>query len=113
MAQENQEQIIIEKAMRDASFRQRLLSDPRRALQEEFGITAPADVHIHVHEETPRDVHIVIPPAESGGMRELSDADLESAVGGMMISGNDKTNCCTCGASTAQTFSSWQKGCGC
>ncbi|HEU5374625.1 MAG TPA: NHLP leader peptide family RiPP precursor [Ktedonobacteraceae bacterium] len=120
MSQDNQkfDQAIIDKAMRDEAFRQRLLRDPRGALQDAFGAFIPASVTIHVHEETASDVHIVIPGAKGaygasqGNVQELSDADLEVAVGGMMASGG-KTGCCTCGRSTAQSFSSVQKGCGC
>jgi hypothetical protein len=119
MSQDNQkfDQAIIEKAMRDEAFRQRLLRDPKGALQEAFGAIIPASMTIHVHEETVSDVHIVIPGAKGaygasqGSAQELSDADLEMAVGGMMRSGG--TGCCTCGRSTAQSFTSIQKGCGC
>lgn len=120
MSQDNRklDQAITDKAMRDEAFRQRLLRDPKGALQEAFGATIPAGMTIHVHEETASDVHIVIPGAKGaygasqGGVQELSDADLEVAVGGMMRRGNG-TGCCTCGSSTAQSFSSLQKGCGC
>lgn len=120
MSQHNRQfdQAIIDKAMRDEAFRQRLLRDPRGALKDAFGATIPPGVTIHVHEETTSDVHIVIPGAKGaygasqGNAQELSDADLEVAVGGMMRRGGG-TGCCTCGSSTAQSFSSIQKGCGC
>src|SRR5579883_380921 len=103
MSQDNRkfDQAIIDKAMRDEAFRQRLLSDPRGALQEAFGATIPPGVTIHIHEETASDVHIVIPGAKGaygasqGKARELSDADLEVAVGGMMRDRGDITGCCT------------------
>jgi hypothetical protein len=83
MGQDFQEQDpVVAKAMRDASFRQRLLSDPKATLQAEFGASIPPGVTIHIHEETPTDVHIVIPAETPGGMNDLSDADLEQAVGG-------------------------------
>ncbi|GHO84957.1 NHLP leader peptide family RiPP precursor [Dictyobacter formicarum] len=115
MSQHNQvDKQIIDKAMRDASFRQRLLNDPKRALKEAFGIDVPAGTNIHVHEESAHDIHLTIPAAQPKGGRELSEAELTSAVGGMYKSDPDGiSKCCTCGASTAQTFKSFQKGCGC
>lgn len=120
MSQENRQldQAIIDRAMRDEAFRQRLLRDPKGALQAAFGAVIPPGVTIHVHEETPQNVHIVIPGASGGygavqkNVQELSDADLEVAVGGMMIR-DGRTGCCTCGMSTSQSLSSIQKGCGC
>lgn len=121
MSQNNRQfdQAIIDKAMRDEAFRQRLLRDPRGALQDAFGASIPAGMTIHVHEESASDVHIVIPGAQGaygasqGNVQELSDAALEVAVGGMRKGGAGGTGCCTCGSSTAQSFSSVQKGCGC
>ena len=105
VAQNSQEQDpIVAKAVRDAAFRQRLLSNPKAALQAEFGSALPPEVNIHIHVETPTDVHIVI-PGEAPGVTELSDADLEQAVGGMMC----KYTCCTCGASTHQTIVPWDR----
>lgn len=101
MAQDPQQQDpIVAKAMRDPAFRQRLLSDPKATLQAEFGVPVSSEVTIHIHQETPNDIHIVIPGEAPGGVSELSDADLELAVGGMM----PRTNTCTCGSSTNQTL---------
>ena len=114
MTQEYQEQDpIVAKAARDSVFRQRLLSDPKAALQAEFGATVSPEVTIHIHVETPTDIHIVIPGEAPGGMSELTDADLAMAVGGRLPEERQGTGCCTCGYSTAQTFKSYQSGCGC
>ncbi|HEY7349301.1 MAG TPA: NHLP leader peptide family RiPP precursor [Ktedonobacterales bacterium] len=108
MAQEHQQQDpIVAKAMRDTTFRQRLLSDPKAALQAEFGATVPPGVNIHIHQETPTDIHIVIPGEAQVGMSDLSDAELEQAVGGRPRDGVGG-GCCTCGASTHQTLSTLQ-----
>jgi len=109
MAQEHREQDpITAKAMRDEAFRQRLLRDPKAALQE-VGATVPPGITVHVHEETDTDLHIIIPGAAPGGMRELSEADLATVAGGRA----SRTDSCTCGSSTNQTVSSLQIGCGC
>jgi hypothetical protein len=101
---------LIAKVMRDESFRKRLLAVPKSALQE-IGVTFPPGVAVHVHEETPNDVHIVVPAAASYGGPELSEEALAQVAGGLYSV--KRTGCCTCGASTSQTASSLQNGCGC
>ncbi len=114
MSQQNQmEKQIIDRAMRDGSFRQCLLQDPKRALKDAFNIDVPSGTNIHIHEESAHDIHLTIPAAPQQGARELSEDELTSAVGGMRPNNPDISKCCTCGAYTAQTMKSFQKGCGC
>lgn len=70
---------LCERARRDEGFRQLLKSDPRAAIREELGVTPPATLTIHVHENTPDTVHLVLPAPEHG--RELSSKELASVVG--------------------------------
>jgi hypothetical protein len=65
-----------ERAARDEAFRRDLLADPNAVLQRELGITVPEGVAIHVHEETPTDFHVVLPPATAGVPVQLSEADV-------------------------------------
>jgi hypothetical protein len=83
MSQKNpiQEQIIA-KAMKEESFRQELLSNPKAAIERELGITVPPGVTIAVHQDTPTTLHLVLPMREPSPMWELSDAELEKATGG-------------------------------
>jgi hypothetical protein len=77
-----QEQIIT-KAMKDETFRQRLLSNPRETLERELGITLPRGVGVQVHENTPTIRHLVLPMKPPVGEAvELSDAQLEQVAGG-------------------------------
>jgi len=77
-----QEQIVA-KATQDEAFRQELLSNPKAAVERGLGITFPQGTNIRVYEDTPDIVHIVLPmKVQSGEPRELSDAELEQAVGG-------------------------------
>jgi len=77
-----QEQIVA-RAMKDEAFRQELRSNPKAAVERGLGITLPRGTNIQVHEDTPDTVHIVLPMrVQSGEPRELSDAELEQAVGG-------------------------------
>jgi hypothetical protein len=83
MSQQNpiQEQIIA-KAMKEETFRQELLSDPKAAIERELGISIQEDLTIAVHENTPTTLHLVLPAKVQ--MREMSDAELEQTTGGGM-----------------------------
>jgi hypothetical protein len=77
------QQQIMCRARDDEAFRQEMLSHPRAALFRHLGISLPAGVQLHVHEDTARDVHLVLPAQEgAGGLQDLSDAELEQVSGG-------------------------------
>ena len=67
---------IIDKAVNDPGYRERLLSDPNAAVGEELGVPIPDSLTIHVHEEGAEDAHIVLPPSS-----RLSEAELGTAAG--------------------------------
>jgi hypothetical protein len=75
---------IIEKSMKDASFRQRLLADPGAALERELGMLLPDGVEVRTLEETAKTIYLVLPPGGSGDVQthELSDLELETVAGG-------------------------------
>jgi len=72
------EQRIRERAASDASYREQLIADPRKALAAELDVAIPQEITVHVHEETMSEVHLVLPPTT----QDLSDADLEMVSGG-------------------------------
>ena len=77
------EQQIIEKAMKDDSFRKHLLEDPKTAFEQESGITLPASFKITVLQEDQNNVYLILPPLHSGaGQDELTEAELASVAGG-------------------------------
>jgi len=82
------EQRIIQRSLEDDAFRQRLLEDPKAAIEQELGTRLPAGVEIRAVEETPETVHLVLPgrptDVEPG---ELSDRELESVAGGEGLGG--------------------------
>ena len=79
-----QEQIIA-RAMKEETFGQELLSNPKAAIERELGISVPPGVTITVHQDTPTTLHLVLPMRASGeGGEELSDAELERAAGGAL-----------------------------
>lgn len=74
---------IVARAMKEETFRQELLSNPKAAIVRELGFTFSPDVTIQVHEDTPTTAHLVLPMRALGkGGEELSDAELEQATGG-------------------------------
>jgi hypothetical protein len=78
------ERRLIERSLKDESFRQKLLADPRAALEQELGRGLPEGVKVRVVEETPDTIYLVLPRTsalgEGGG--DLSDEALEAVSGG-------------------------------
>ena len=68
---------IRERAASDAAFRSQLLSDPSAAVSALLDMPVPQNVTITVHEESPTDIHLVIPASVN-----LNDADLQLVAGG-------------------------------
>jgi len=52
---------LIKKSWEDSAFRRKLLASPKEAMEEAFGLIIPPDVTVHVHEETDRVIHLVLP----------------------------------------------------
>ena len=74
----NLEQRIIEMAMKDDGFKEKLKSDPRSAIEEALGIKFPEDMNFHVNEESETDIHITL-PSQAG---ELSEEEMSGISGG-------------------------------
>ena len=77
------EQLLIEKAMKDESFRKQLIENAATAIEAETGMKIPETVNIKVLEEDPKTVYLVLPqlPSQNGEI-ELSEADLQRVAGG-------------------------------
>ena len=78
------ERRLIERSLQDESFRQRLLQDPRAAVEEELGTRLPEGVRVTAVEESAQTIDLVLPSASPLGEEgsELSDQDLEAVAGG-------------------------------
>ncbi|WP_445321980.1 NHLP leader peptide family RiPP precursor [Paenibacillus sp. FSL M7-0420] len=56
---------VIQKAWEDPAFKQRLLADPKAALQEVLGINLPDNITLKTVEEGSNEFYLVIPPSPS------------------------------------------------
>ena len=92
------EQRLIEKSIQDESFRQKLIEDPKGAVEQELGTRLPEGVRVVAVEETQDTIYLVLPgtPMAGRGGVELSDQQLESVSGGGSTS-NPPWGAMTCG----------------
>ncbi len=83
------ERRLIEKSIEDESFRQRLLEDPKAAVEQELGTQLPEGVRVVAVEETPDTIYLVLPSTPMAGAEggELSDQQLEAVAGGWDMGG--------------------------
>jgi Nitrile hydratase, alpha chain len=77
------ERRIVQRSLQDDALRQRLLADPRAAVEEELGTRLPEEVRVVAVEETADTIYLVLPSASAAGEGgELSDQELEAVAGG-------------------------------
>ena len=82
------EQKLIEKAMKDESFRKQLIENPGAAIEDETGMKMPEAMKIIVLEEDPQTVYLVLPQGYSQDTEmELSETELEDIAGGSITTG--------------------------
>jgi Nitrile hydratase, alpha chain len=82
------ERRIIQRSLEDDAFRQRLIEDPKGAVEDELGSRLPEEVRVVAVEETQDTIYLVLPSTPMAG-GELSDQELGSVAGG----GWDDTEC--------------------
>jgi hypothetical protein len=70
---------LIARAWQDEGFKQSLMSDPKAAIRQEFGIAIPPHVQVQVLEETPERLYLTLPRNRT----ELSDEELDAVAGGL------------------------------
>jgi hypothetical protein len=80
MTQETIQEQVIARALKDPSFRQALLSNPRAVLAEQYHVHLPEGVAVCVLEEAPNTLTLVLPAREEAVV-ELTDAELLGASG--------------------------------
>jgi len=72
------------RAIKDAAFRQALISDPKAVLAREYQVQMAESVTLRVVEDTSTLHTLVLPPLEIA-MQELTDADLEVVAGAVEV----------------------------
>jgi hypothetical protein len=82
MTRETIQERVIARALKDPSFRQALLNDPRAVLAREYQVYLPEHLTVRVLEEAHNTFTLVLPAQEEAVM-ELTDADLQAASGGV------------------------------
>ena len=78
------ERRLIEKSVEDEDFRQRLIEDPKGAVEQELGSRLPEGVRVETVEETADTIYLVLPSTSMAGGEggELSDQELQAVSGG-------------------------------
>ena len=77
------ERTLVQRSMGDEDFRQRLLDDPKGAVEQELGSRLPEGVEVRAVEESAQIIYLVLPSASPLGQGgELSDQELDEVAGG-------------------------------
>jgi hypothetical protein len=77
------ERTLVQRSLQDDSFRQRLLADPKAAVEQELESRLSEDVEVRVVEESPQSIYLVLPVRSADfQIGELSDQELEEVAGG-------------------------------
>ena len=77
------ERTLVQRSMEDEDFRQRLLDDPKGAVEQELGSSLPEGVEVRAVEESAQIIYLVLPSASPLGQGgELSDQELDEVAGG-------------------------------
>ena len=83
-ARAEMERRIVQRSIEDDAFRQRLIEDPKGAVEQELGTQLPEEVRVVTVEESADTIYLVLPSTSMAGAAggELSDRELESVAGG-------------------------------
>jgi Nitrile hydratase, alpha chain len=77
------ERRLVQRSLEDEDFRQRLLDDPKAAVEQELETQLPEGAEVRVVEESADTIYLVLPSASAVGEGgELSDEELEVVAGG-------------------------------
>jgi hypothetical protein len=77
------ESTVVKKAWLNPAYKQELLHNPKKVIQEEANVFVPDNVTINTFEENLNKLHVVIPmEAREAEDRELDDMELEAVAGG-------------------------------
>ncbi|HEX5850654.1 MAG TPA: NHLP leader peptide family RiPP precursor [Rubrobacter sp.] len=78
------ERNLVQRSLQDEAFRQKLLDDPRGAVEQELATQLPESVEVRVVEESTDTIYLVLPSAAPiGEVGEITDEELELVAGGV------------------------------
>ena len=77
---------LTEKAVVDADFRQLLISDPKAAIKQEFGIDVPESINIVVLESDMHTLYMALPAGP-----DLDEEQLEAIAAGLAVEPQPRT----------------------
>lgn len=85
---ETLEDRMIAKAIENAAYKQRLLSNAKEVLEEELDAELPEDLSVEVLQQTPKQLYLVLPIDIDELLRDgiLSHEELETIAGGLAVS---------------------------
>lgn len=72
---------VIKRAATDKAFRNELTKNPQATIKVAIGVELPPGLKLNVYENTPTELHLLL-PAQSSPDGELSDMELEAVAGG-------------------------------
>jgi hypothetical protein len=87
------ERRLIERSLQDESFRQRLLDDPRGAIEQELETQLRESIEVRVVQESADSIYLVLPSASPLEGGELSEDELEAVAGGFSYEDTSATIC--------------------
>ena len=96
---------IIEKAMKDKSFRSSLMANPKDTLEKYLNIEFPPHLQIRVMEEKSDTMYFILPSFPENNHQETVDLGLDEINTG---ASETHTSCCRCSVTAPKT-----KGAGC
>jgi Nitrile hydratase, alpha chain len=81
---EQMERRLVQRSLEDDAFRQRLIEDPKDAVEQELGTRLPEGAQVRVVEETADTIYLVLHSTSplGGEVGELSERELEAVAGG-------------------------------
>ena len=82
---------LVRTALKDESFRESLVANPKLAVERALGTKLPEDMEVVALQDTDQKMFIVLPmqmPFETG---DLNDAELEEIAGGFLDAGRNSS----------------------
>ncbi len=76
---------IIAKAWKDEAYKQKLLSNSKSVIGQEFNVQLPKEVSVQVMEENPTSLYFVLPARPEIFGQEISDEQLQAIAGGASV----------------------------